>query len=110
MVEYVKVSKHEVFYGQKNLLNSELEILSMLKGHDSYKELRKEEFALKIALKTKIDEAFNSLNALQKTLPKTNESDEKSERTEKQSKKRLTLQEEIYSIREKLAKLNSGVQ
>lgn len=109
MIEYVKLTKPEVVYSQKNLFKSQLELLNTLKSYHEYKKLRKEEFVLKVALKSKIDETKNSLKLLDSLLPKiklrnfdfSNEMESKSTR-----KKRLSLEQEIDLIRKKLKSLH----
>ncbi len=108
MLEYVKLTRPEVVYSQKNLFKSQLELLNALKFYHEYKKLRKEEFVLKVALKSKIDEIKNSLKILDALLPKvklqrfgfSSEMESKSTR-----KKRISLEQEIDLIRKKLAQL-----
>jgi hypothetical protein len=108
MIEYVKLTRPEVVYSQKNLFKAQLELINTLKFYNSYKKLRKEEFVLKVALKSKIDEVKNSLKVLDSLMPKIkmqefgalNELEGKSAR-----KKRLSLEQEIDLIKKKLANL-----
>ena len=41
--EYVRVSDSEKFYGQNNLLKSQLELLKIIRGFGNYKRQRSEE-------------------------------------------------------------------
>lgn len=70
--EYVRLSKPENVYGERNLLKAQMEILKLTKSYEEYKKLRKEEFSLKVILKTKIEEAKNCIKLLDSLLPKTN--------------------------------------
>lgn len=109
MTEYVKLSKPEVLYGQKNLLQVQLSLLEISKHYKAYQELRKQELLLKISLKNKIEQAKESLAILEKMLPKIKlpgrDQQQKKESLEIFSKKDLSLQEEIDYIRQKLSKL-----
>lgn len=69
--EYVRISHPERIYGQKNFLQSQLEFLNLIKNFRTYKNLRKEEFVLKVALKASIGEALDLIGKLDGKLPKT---------------------------------------
>jgi len=105
-IEYVKLSNSEIVYGKKNVLNAQVEMLNLVKSCDKYRSLRKEEIALKILLKSKIEEVKNSLNVLSSILPKVkNSSFNITDKKEKVSKKNLSLEQEIEQIKKKLAAL-----
>ena len=70
--EYVKLSHPELVYGETNLLQSQISVLTMIKKHREYKELRKEELLLKIDFRKKLNESRELLDYLDKILPKTN--------------------------------------
>ena len=104
--EFVKLLNTEVTYSKKNFLNSELELLNTIKSLRNYRDLRKEEFVLKITLKNKIAECLTALHELEKRLPKTDYNPEKTNKEDKEEvKKKLSLQEEIEQVRRKLEKL-----
>lgn len=106
--EYIKFSREEVVYGQKSLLGSQLETINIIQRSRRYQELRNTELTLKILLKTKIDEACQSLEVLEKILPKPTMGESKQPFSEiKINKERLTLSDEIDTIRRKLAKLQA---
>ncbi len=106
MVEYVKFSGSESLYGQKRFLHSELDILSLLKRIKNFKSLRKQELALRIALKNKVGEAFEGLQILEKLLPHArlpkSESQRDSRENAEEKSKILTLDQEVEMIRRKL--------
>lgn len=112
--EYVKLSRPEILYSQKNILLAVLELLKTTKNLKNYKDLRKEEFAIKISLKSKIEEAQRSLALLDRALPESNfkipELKEKHLKKEIErlvfKKERPSLDEEIDSIRQKLSRLS----
>ena len=81
-VEYVKLAPLETVFGETNLLQSQLSILTILKRYREYESLRKEELFLKIELKKKLGEAKEFLDALSKSLPESKfiEEQEKKER------------------------------
>ena len=109
--EYIKISNPEKIYGQKNLLQAQIELLQVMQRYKTFEKLRKEELILKVVLKTKIEEAESSLHLLDKLLPKSTFKLEKDK--EKQSKdlllykkEKLTLEQEINRIKEKLTRLH----
>lgn len=110
-LEYVKLGQSENFNGQNNLLKGQLEALKGIKNLKSYKLLRKEEFILKIALKSKIAETLESLKNLDKLLPKVKYEHEeyKSEKDLKKEKEKRGVEGEIRAIEEKLHRLQSGM-
>ncbi len=69
--EYVKLSGSERVYGEKNLLQSQLEFLDSIRAFKNYKRLRSEEFRLKVGLKSKIGETLAALERIEDLLPKT---------------------------------------
>jgi len=113
--EYVEVMVAEREYGSKNLLQSQMDIISMIKREHIFKELRKKETNLKLELKRKIDEALNEIDILEKTLPKAKLEEKKEEAKIKKemqkapliskAQKRSVLDEELARIKRKLAKL-----
>lgn len=71
MTEYLQVSPQEKLYTEKNLLQSQLELISIIKHLNQHKSLRNEELALKIAVKGKMDEIKEKIRLFEKLLPKT---------------------------------------
>lgn len=118
--EFVRINNSEKHYSKKQLLNSELELLNLIKSFRTYRELRKEEFVLKVTLKNKIGEALDNLKELEKKLPKTDyklhkqkktAAEKKEEVKEKveQKKKKRTLEDEINDVRKKLEGLKASM-
>ncbi|MFH1289818.1 MAG: hypothetical protein ABIH92_00240 [Nanoarchaeota archaeon] len=106
--EYVRVSPPEKVYGQKHLLQTQLELLNLIKSFHTYKVLRNEELVLKVTLKSKVEELINLITKLERLLPKAHYTPETREEKEKDKKKRerkLSLQEEIERVRQKLARI-----
>lgn len=107
--EFVRLSAPEKIYGEKNLLQAQLEMLSLTQSFQNYKSLRNDELVLKVALKTKVDAALSALDRLERMLPKSHikeQSPEEKAREQKKRDKNLTLEQEIARIRAKLASLN----
>jgi DNA-directed RNA polymerase subunit H (RpoH/RPB5) len=86
MTEYVKVKSPEIVYGKTNLLQSQLNLINLLKQYQEYEGLRKEEIFLKIDLKKKLSEASEFLEQLSKLLPESKfvEEQEKKEELQKE--------------------------
>lgn len=108
--EYVRISSAEKIYGQKNCLHSQLEILNLIRGFNSYKGLRKKELQLKIVLRAKVEALSQSLENFEKLLPHTNYKPEIARREKEIAQKEdvSSLEEEVAFIRRKLEKLHSG--
>lgn len=108
-VEYVRLLNSEIAYGHQSLLKTQLSNLTILKNCKEFKEIRNEEFVLKIALKVKIEEALASLDVLEKILPVPTIKPTMTHSAENThvEKQRSTLEDEIMEIRNKLIKLQS---
>jgi len=107
-IEYTRLSRPQAVYGQKNLLKSQIGLLKLAKSFNQYKKLRKEEFVLKIELKTRLDEAKESLKVLESLLPKPKiklEDENQVKEEAKVTRKALSLEQEIASIKKKLESL-----
>ncbi len=104
--EYVRLSLPEQNYGQKHLLASQLELLNLITSFRKYKDLRNEELVLKITLKNKVEETLGFIDKLEKSLPKADYEKPTHKSKKEISERKLSLQEEIEKIRNKLAKLN----
>lgn len=107
--EFVRLAQGTLVYGKKNLLNTQLSVLNIIKNLAKFKTIRTEELVLKIALKNKIEEAKSNLLLLEKLLPKAagknGQQEEIKEVDEEHEKKRHTLEEELAEIRRKLEQL-----
>ncbi len=117
MVEYVKFSGVERFYGQNNLLYSEMGTLNIIKRILAFKKLRREELLLKIALKRKIGEVIEGMQVLDKLLPHAHfkfkpyekkKNHEEIEEAVEELDENLRLEQELEQIRMKLARLQMG--
>ncbi|MDP3881406.1 MAG: hypothetical protein Q8Q31_00825 [Nanoarchaeota archaeon] len=108
--EYIRLSRPENIYGERNLLKAQMEILKLIKAFEEYKRLRKEEFTLKILLKTKIEETKNNIKLLESLLPKADKKmfmpSEQPKANIRSIKKRLSLEQEIQAIKKKLEALH----
>ena len=84
--EYVRISPPEQVYGETNLLQTQLSLLTTLKHYQEYELLRKEELLTKIELKKCISEAKEFLESVSKCLPESKllEEQEKEERMRRQ--------------------------
>ena len=108
-------------YGETTLLQSQLNLINLLKQYQEYEKLRKEEIFLKIDLKKKIGEAGEFLGHLSKILPESKLLEEQKKKEEihkeitkeiksttqtpKKKESKLSLDQEIEEIRKKLEKL-----
>ena len=111
MVEYVRLSSSEKFYGQKVLLRAQLEAINNLNCFENYKKLRSEELVLRVALKTKIEETLETISKLSRMLPRADFSfleAKKEFRVGMKEKKPSSLIEEVMLIRKKLEQLQEN--
>ena len=109
--EFVRLSVPEQKYGESHLLSAQLELLNLIKSFHKFKELRNEELVLKVTLKAKVEEMLEQITKLEKLIPKANYKEATPEDRDKERKKqerKLSLQEEIERVREKLAKLRGS--
>ncbi len=110
--EYVKLSPQEKYFGEKNLLQSQLELLHLIQSFQKYKSLRNEELVLKVTLKNKIEETLGWIDKMERLLPvahyKTPVLPE-AERERKKRERKLSLEQEIEKIRQRLTRLKSGM-
>ena len=95
-IEFVRLTSPELVYGETNLLQSEMNLLTMLKQYQEYEFLRKEELFLKVELKKKVGELKEHLNILAKLLPES--------RFEEEQAKKEAMQRELAN------KIESAVQ
>jgi hypothetical protein len=108
-MEYLKLDPSEQQYSKKELLNSEMSVLNMIKRSHEFSKLRKVEFELKGLFKRKIDEISSMLLELDKIVPKMKIEPmiEKAPKNGLYQKKREELEVEIEEIKQKLALLGN---
>lgn len=108
--EYVGISGEEKIHVQKTFLESELSLLQISRSLEFLRKTRKEEFVLKIAFKSKVEELLSSLIQLERMLPKSSFKFESAEdrQRQKSESKNLGLQREIESIRQKIENLQKN--
>jgi hypothetical protein len=94
--EYVRITPPEQVYGETNLLQSEVSLLTMLQQYQEYESLRKEELYLKIELKKKISEMKEFLDVIAKVLPES--------KWEEEQRKKTMMEHEM------LGKIDSAVE
>jgi hypothetical protein len=106
---FVRIENGEALEAKRSLLNSELNMLNLLKRLNSYKKMRKLELGKKIALKRTIRHNIASINSLMRDIPSV-EGDIGLEVTIKEkkidSRQRKTIESELKEIRSKLGRLN----
>ena len=105
-MEYVKLTASEQAYSKKELLMSQMETLNIMKRYQKYKELRKQELALKSILKRKIGEVREELSVIDRSLPRMKEKTEEDNQVIRiPIKKRHDLESEIEEIKRKIERL-----
>lgn len=104
--EYIKFSEDEKVFGVKNLLQGQVSMLNIIKHFNRFREIRKEEMTLRIALKSKLAESLTLLNSIVSEMPKVkmNETEEQVFDKEKIEKKQV-MENELEEIRRKLESL-----
>jgi hypothetical protein len=71
MSEFVRLTSPEQVYGETNLLQSQLNLLTIVKQYREYETLRKDELLMKIEAKKLVSEIRESLDVLHKCLPES---------------------------------------
>lgn len=108
--EYVRLNLAEKQVGQENFLNAQLDLLNLIKSFHRFRVLRDEELVLKVTLKTYVEDVMKDVTRLERLLPKAHYQEEDVKKKDKaESKRRLSLDEEIAKIREKLGKLKEEI-
>lgn len=106
-MEYVKFDASEKTYLKKNLLYGQMEMLSVAKRYESYKELRKRELGLKSMLKRAVAEMHEQLKILDSAMPRmrVHNTEEDKLKIVVGAKKRNDLESEIMEIKRQLERL-----
>ena len=109
MVEYIKFSNQDKNFGERDFLQSQLELLNIIKRLNKYKDLRKHELLLKVALKSKLDKIIHSLSVLDKILPriKFQKDDVAGKIPIFKTTSNFSLEQEVELIKRKLALLSN---
>jgi hypothetical protein len=110
--QFVGLERPHVSAGKKQLLYSEMEILTSLKKYNNYMKFRKESLALKNLLKKVINELNKEMEILLEYIPKVKVEELKPKEIKEKPKpippvKRDALEEEIQKIRSKIAMLGN---
>ncbi len=108
-IEYVKLEPSEQVYGKKHLLSSQIELLSIIKRYQKFKDLRKKELSLKALLRRTITELNEEIKIIDASLPKIKEqkTEEESFKMLNTAKKRKDIETEILEIKRQLEKLQA---
>ena len=107
-MEYVGITPSEQLAGKKNLLRSQMEILSIVRRYQKYKQYRKEELALKSIFRKKILEVNEEFKIIERLMPRTHVEqriEQANKNLEISAKKKYDLEAEIEEIRRKLESL-----
>lgn len=116
--KHIKIDYEKAIDSKKQLLSSELNILNIMRAQQTYKLLRKREFAAKNELRINIASFKTKINLIESTFPEQEETakkrttlpiknSEKRKKThEAKKKKKDEIQAELDDIRDKLAKLS----
>src|SRR3989344_2080633 len=104
-MEYIRIEKAEQLRGQKELLKSQIEILTIMKRYQQFKKLRKQELMMKTAFKRALSEINEHMKIIERTLPHVKRHKTESEKisTKIPDKVRQDLEQEIMDIKSKLA-------
>ena len=106
--QFVGIDNPQIIYGKKQLLYCEMEILTSLQKYDRYKKYRKEEFAIKNLLKKIILEMRKEMEIVIQYMPQIKVGSTSAEAIKTTPSKRDTLEDEIQSIRRKIAILSAS--
>jgi len=104
--EYIGLEPAIRKYGKKTMLYCEMELLTVLRRYEKYKNLRTQELALKALLKKAILELKESVRGLNRNLPTIKADEFSFVEISKERKKRDELEEEIAEIKRKIAEIS----
>jgi hypothetical protein len=106
-MEYIKLDPSEQMAGKKDLLHSQMEILSIMQRYQKYKQYRKEELALKSLFKKKVAELTEEMKMVDKLIPKgyAPKPEPETSKIQMAEKSRFDLEAEIEAIKSKIARL-----
>ena len=113
-MEYIRVGSRERMHGQRELLQSQIEILTILKRYQKYKTLRKQELDMKNAFNRLVSEVQEEMKILDKHLPHVHKAylqkqdsprEKPTSNASQETKERNDLEMEIRSIKDKLSSL-----
>lgn len=105
---HIKYDFDEALDGKKDILNTEANLIRIIKKIQNYKLLRAQSSKKKIELKTRLNELAVKINVLKKLMPKASipkiqEIEIKASAEE--IRKKISLEQELSEIQEKLTKL-----
>jgi len=104
---HIRLEYEEAIEGKRELLESQINLLEILKRVKNYKILRKRELILKGKLKNSLSLLSSEINQIQSHLPESEgELGIKEVMTKQETEKDKNLEAQLQEIREKLAKLN----
>ena len=106
-LRHIKLDYDDAVYGKKELLNSELNILKILKRFRSYQLLRRKESIAKSKLRNQLQSIKARIKNLDETIPtkKISKSKEK-KKTLAEDKESIGIRDELDEIRRKLEELS----
>lgn len=106
-MEYIRLDVSEQLAGKRDMLYSQMEILSIMKRYQKYKLLRKEELALKSLFRKKVTELEEELKLLDKLIPRQHmpKIEPETAKLKLAEKTKFDLEAEIESIKRKLEQL-----
>ena len=109
-MEFVKLENSEAVYGKKNLLQTQIKFLTVMKRFKYYNSLRSKETKRKTEFKKNLTELKKEIRELDKLLPESHYKEPKKEEKEspqqkKYKKGRRDLEFEIAEIQAKLSRL-----
>ena len=106
--QFVGLDRTQIISGKKNLLYAEMEILTSLQKYERYKKFRKEEIALKSLLKKVVTELHKEMDIIIQYMPQIKVGSSSAEAIKSTTAKRDVLEDEIISIRHKIAMLSKN--
>ena len=103
---HIKINIEEAINSKRNLLNSELNLLNIIKRIQSYKKLRTLELKTKSLLRTQLKKVTKDITEIKKSLPKTKKLPKTKAKTSIGIKARGKIESELRDIRDELNKLS----
>lgn len=104
---HVRIDYDEAIDSKRNILTTQINLINMQKAIENFKDFKKDESVLKLAIKSKLNSAVSKINSFKKIMPKVHEKKDEKERISEitEKTKEHSLENELKEIQEKLARL-----
>jgi predicted phage gp36 major capsid-like protein len=110
-MEFIHISQREKEYGQVQLLNSQIELLTMVKRYKRFRSLRKEELTLKNEIRRRLTSLQEEIKNYEKNTPHIHAPKPIEIKKQKpiETKRRDELESEIDLLKQKISQITREI-